>query len=47
MQQGECSEQHLAAIERQVQEAMEQAVEYAKNCPQPSVEAFIKEVECQ
>jgi pyruvate dehydrogenase E1 component alpha subunit len=45
MQQGQCSEQHLAAIEQQVQEAMEQAVEFAKNSPEPSVEAFVKEVE--
>lgn len=45
VEQGQCSEQQIAAIEQQVQQAMEQAVEYAKNCPQPSVEAFVKEVE--
>ena len=45
MQQGQCSEQHIAAIEQHVQEIMEQAVEYAKNCSEPSVEAFLKEVE--
>lgn len=45
MEQGECSEQCVAAIERQLQDAMEQAVEFAKNCPEPSVEAFVREVE--
>jgi pyruvate dehydrogenase E1 component alpha subunit len=45
MQQGRCSEQQVAAVEQQVQEAMDQAVEYAKNCPEPSVEAFVREVE--
>jgi TPP-dependent pyruvate/acetoin dehydrogenase alpha subunit len=45
MERGGCSEQHIAAIEQQAQEAMEQAVEYAKNCPEPSVEVFLKEVE--
>jgi len=44
-EQGECSEERLTAIEQQAQEAMEQAVEYAKNCPEPSVEGFLKEVE--
>jgi pyruvate dehydrogenase E1 component alpha subunit len=45
MEQGKRSEQHVAAVEQQVQEAMEQAVEYAKNCPEPSVGAFLREVE--
>lgn len=45
MEQGQCGEQHVAAIEQQVQEIMEQAVEFAKNCPEPSVETFLKEVE--
>ena len=43
--QGQCNERDIAAIERQVVEAMEQAVEYAKGCPAPSVEEFLKEVE--
>ncbi|MEJ2703090.1 MAG: thiamine pyrophosphate-dependent dehydrogenase E1 component subunit alpha [Sedimentisphaerales bacterium] len=45
MEQGRCSEERVSAIEQQTQEAMEQAVEYAKNCPEPSVEAFLEEVE--
>jgi TPP-dependent pyruvate/acetoin dehydrogenase alpha subunit len=45
MEQAECSEERVSAIEQQAQEAMEQAVEYAKNCPEPSVEAFLEEVE--
>ena len=43
--QGQCNERDIAAIEQQVLEAMEQAVEYAKDCPAPSVEEFLKEVE--
>jgi pyruvate dehydrogenase E1 component alpha subunit len=45
MERAGCDEQHIAAIEQQAQEAMEQAVEYAKNCAEPSVEAFLREVE--
>ena len=45
MERGRCSEECVAAIEQQLQEAMERAVEFAKNCPQPSVEAFVGEVE--
>jgi pyruvate dehydrogenase E1 component alpha subunit len=45
IQKGPCTEQHIAQIEQQVVEAMEQAVEFAKNCPEPSVEAFLQEVE--
>jgi len=44
-EQGKCTEQEVAAIERQVQRAMEKAVEFAKNCPEPSVAEFLKEVE--
>jgi TPP-dependent pyruvate/acetoin dehydrogenase alpha subunit len=43
--QGQCSECDITTIEQQVLEAMEQAVEYAKDCPAPSVEEFLKEVE--
>jgi len=45
VQQGRFSEQQIAAIEQQLQQTMEQAVEFGKNCPQPSVEAFVGEVE--
>ena len=45
VEQGQCSEQDVAAIEQQVLEAVEQAVEYAKDCPAPSVEEFLEEVE--
>ena len=33
------------AIYEKTEEAIEQGVEYAKNCPEPSVEAFLQEVE--
>ena len=44
IEQEGCSEEEVTAIEKQAQEAMEQAVEYAKRCPEPSVEAFLQEV---
>ncbi len=44
MEQGGSTEEDIETIKQQVQQAMEEAVEYAKNCPQPSVEAFLEEV---
>ena len=40
-----CTERETAAIEQQVQQAMEEAIEFAKNSPEPSVEEFLEEVE--
>jgi len=45
IQKGPCTEQYIEQVEQQVLEAMEQAVEFARNCPEPSVEAFLQEVE--
>lgn len=45
VRQAQCSEEDVADIEQQVLEAMEQAVAYAKDCPAPSVEEFLDEVE--
>jgi len=42
---GKCTEQEIAAIEEQVQQTMEEAIEFAKNCDEPSVEKFLEEVE--
>lgn len=44
IKQGGCTEEGIENIKQQAQQAMEAAVEYAKNCPQPSVEAFLEEV---
>lgn len=44
MEQGGCTEEDIETIKQQAQEAMEEAVEYAKNCSEPSVEAFLEEV---
>ncbi len=44
IEQGGCGEEDVKVIEQQAQEAMELAVEYAKSCPEPSVEAFLQEV---
>lgn len=45
LEETKCTEQEAAAIEQQVQQAMEEAIEFAKNSPEPSVEKFLKEVE--
>jgi len=45
LEEAKCTEQEAAAIEQQVQQAMEEAIEFAKNSPEPSVEKFLKEVE--
>jgi pyruvate dehydrogenase E1 component alpha subunit len=45
IQKGPCDEQYISQIEQQINETLEQAVEFAKNCPEPSVEAFLQEVE--
>lgn len=45
LEETKCTEQEAAAIERQVQQAMEEAIEFAKNSPEPSVEKFLEEVE--
>ncbi len=45
LQKTKCTEQETAAIEQQVRQAMEEAIEFAKNSPEPSVEKFLEEVE--
>ncbi len=45
LEETKCTEQEAAVIEQQVQQAMEEAIEFAKNSPEPSVEKFLKEVE--
>ncbi len=44
IEQAGCTEKDIEAIKQQAQDAMEQAVDHAKNCPQPSVETFLEEV---
>ena len=45
LEKTKCTEQETAAIEQQVLQAMEEAIEFAKNSPEPSVEKFLEEVE--
>jgi TPP-dependent pyruvate/acetoin dehydrogenase alpha subunit len=45
LEETKCTEQETGAIEQQVQQAMEDAIEFAKNSPEPSVEKFLEEVE--
>jgi TPP-dependent pyruvate/acetoin dehydrogenase alpha subunit len=42
---GVCSQDDIESIEKDVEQRMEEAIEYAKNCPEPSVEAFLAEVQ--
>ena len=45
IEQAKCSEQDIEALNEKVEKAMEEAVEFAKNSPEPSVEKFLQEVE--
>lgn len=45
LEETKCTEQEAAAIEQQAQQAIEEAIEFAKNSPEPSVEKFLEEVE--
>jgi pyruvate dehydrogenase E1 component alpha subunit len=40
----DCTEQDIAEIENGVNQMMSEAVEFAKSCPQPSVDSFLEEV---
>ncbi len=44
LEQGHCREQEILAIEREVDRQMDEAIEFARSSPQPSVETFIEEV---
>lgn len=41
------SEAEIDALDREVEQAMQEAIEFAKNSPEPSVEQFLEEVSCQ
>ncbi len=45
LEETKCTEQETTAIEQQVRQAMEEAIEFAKNSPEPSIEKFLEEVE--
>jgi TPP-dependent pyruvate/acetoin dehydrogenase alpha subunit len=40
----DCSEQDIAEMENDAERVMSEAVEFAKSCPQPSVDSFLEEV---
>jgi len=44
MNQSDCTEKHIADLENGVEQIMTEAVEFAKSCPQPSVDSFLEEV---
>lgn len=40
-----CTDQEIVAIEQNINQQMEKAIEFGKNSAQPSVEAFLEEIE--
>jgi TPP-dependent pyruvate/acetoin dehydrogenase alpha subunit len=44
MNRSDCTEQDIADIEDEVNQAMSEAIEFAKSSPQPSVDSFLEEV---
>jgi TPP-dependent pyruvate/acetoin dehydrogenase alpha subunit len=40
-----CKERDIDNIEQQINQQMEKAIEFAKDSAQPSVEAFLEEIE--
>ena len=45
IEQGGVSEEAVQAIEADVERAMAEAIEYASNSPEPSVQSFLEEIE--
>jgi TPP-dependent pyruvate/acetoin dehydrogenase alpha subunit len=45
VEQGKCTDEEIGAVEEQVHRQMAEAIEFAKNSPEPSVQEFLKEVE--
>jgi len=45
IEKAKCSEADIAALNDEVEKAMEEAIEFAKNSPEPSVKKFLQEVE--
>jgi len=44
MSRSDCTEQDIAEIENGANQAMSEAIEFARNSPQPSVDSFLEEV---
>lgn len=45
MNQSGCTEEDIAEIEEEVNQAMSEAIEFAKNSPQPSIDGFLEGVQ--
>lgn len=45
LEKGKCTQQQVEAIEHEIEKLTENAIEFAKNSPEPSVEQFLQEVE--
>ena len=45
MEQAQMEENEIQAVERQIDQDMEQAIAYAKSSPEPSIPSFVAEVE--
>ena len=46
LEKAECSENEISRIEHSIDRAIEEAVEFAKKCPEPSVKEFLREITC-
>jgi len=47
LEKGQCSEEEIAELENHIACELEAAVEFAKKCPEPSVEEFLEEIACK
>lgn len=47
LERGQCSEEEIAELEKQVALELEEAVDFAKKSPEPSVEEFLEAVACK
>ena len=45
LNQSDCNEKYIVEIEEQVNQAMSEAIEFAKSSPQPSLDDFLEEIE--
>ena len=46
LEKAECSEDEISQIEHGADRVIEEAVDFAKKCPEPSVEEFLREITC-
>jgi len=47
LEEAQCSNQEIIELEKQLERELEEAVDFAKKCPEPSVEEFLGEIACR